>query len=498
MSTASTPPAGAPDGWDRHLDQGHLLLGWEAGAEPDAAPTPIWLENTEAHTICVGATGSGKGVSGLLPTLLSYRGSTVVVDVKGEACAITARYRREVLGQRVVRLDPFGVLGEGGDSLNPLDILGLLADSVSSLARRVPPLLADVRPGSLKDPFWTLKGDGLLTGVVAYLLSGLKPEQAVSLEALYELMAVTDFPFAVAKLLDTYGKRLPKAARREFEAFLGISADVTRAGVLATATQHLSPFADEEVALATGSTSFDLEGFRDGAPTTVYLVLPPHRLRSHASLLRLWLVSLMELLMTRRHRVGLPTYFLIDEVAHIGALPIVETAFTLMRGYGVRVGLFVQDLPKLRKVYPDAWETMLANTGVLQCLRPRNNLVAKDLAKLLPSKVKAKHLMACPPEEQYLLDADGAFAKTRRLVYYRDACFAGTHDANPYRRDVAEREAPLHRANRAPLFETETPSAPLFPAQPDAPLLGDQPLVPISAWGGSRVTVVMPGVVRDN
>src|SRR5579885_1476669 len=87
------------------------------------------------HLLLVGGTGSGKGVSIILPNLLTYvRGSIVCFDTKGDLYA-TAGPRRAAMGQRIIRVAPF----DGGqDSFNPLDTIPrdspLLVDSARAMA----------------------------------------------------------------------------------------------------------------------------------------------------------------------------------------------------------------------------------------------------------------------------------------------------------------------------------------------------------------------------
>src|SRR5580700_6961123 len=72
------------------------------------------------HVLLVGATGAGKGISVIIPNLLSYfRGSVVCFDIKGDLYA-TCRKRRAARGQRVFRLAPFN---NGADTFNPLDTI---------------------------------------------------------------------------------------------------------------------------------------------------------------------------------------------------------------------------------------------------------------------------------------------------------------------------------------------------------------------------------------
>ncbi len=80
----------------------------------------IRLPTRVVHVLLCGGTGSGKGVSVILPNLLSYyRGSVIVFDCKGDLAEVASR-RRAARGQRIIRLAPFS---PGADRLNPLDAI---------------------------------------------------------------------------------------------------------------------------------------------------------------------------------------------------------------------------------------------------------------------------------------------------------------------------------------------------------------------------------------
>src|SRR5437870_1389711 len=87
------------------------------------------------HVFLCGATGSGKGVSFVIPNLLRYfLGSIVCLDFKGDLFAAVAAFRA-ARGQRIIRLAPFN---GGADSFNPLDTIPkdspLLIDSARALS----------------------------------------------------------------------------------------------------------------------------------------------------------------------------------------------------------------------------------------------------------------------------------------------------------------------------------------------------------------------------
>jgi type IV secretion system protein VirD4 len=61
-----------------------------------------------------------------------------------------------------------------------------------------------------------------------------------------------------------------------------------------------------------------------------------------------------------------PVMFMLDEMGTIGSLTMVEQAFGLMAGIGVRIWAFLQDLPQLKRDYPASWETFISNSSVIQ------------------------------------------------------------------------------------------------------------------------------------
>src|SRR5262249_13382996 len=100
------------------------------------------------HTLLVGATGAGKGVSVIIPNLLAYfRGSVVVFDCKGDLHATCGR-RRAARGQRIIRLAPFN---GGKDTFNPLDTVRKDSPMLIDSARAIAEALV-VRQGSEPDP----------------------------------------------------------------------------------------------------------------------------------------------------------------------------------------------------------------------------------------------------------------------------------------------------------------------------------------------------------
>ena len=74
--------------------------------------------------------------------------------------------------------------------------------------------------------------------------------------------------------------------------------------------------------------------------------------------------------------------FILDELPALGKLPMVEKAFGLMAGYGVRLLAVCQDLSQIRRVYGDGWETFISNAGVIQYFGSRDKFTAEYFSSL--------------------------------------------------------------------------------------------------------------------
>jgi type IV secretion system protein VirD4 len=113
---------------------------------------------------------------------------------------------------------------------------------------------------------------------------------------------------------------------------------------------------------------FSFGELRNGV-ATVFLVLPPDRLATHARWLRLLVTqALAELARTPRagDEIGGQVLFLLDEFAALGRLEPIERAYGLMAGYGVQLWAILQDIHQLKSLYGERSGTFLANAGATQ------------------------------------------------------------------------------------------------------------------------------------
>jgi type IV secretion system protein VirD4 len=389
--------------------------------------------NGEGHLITIAPTGSGKGVSAIIPNLLTFPGPVVVIDPKGENYAVTARRRRE-LGHRVIRLDPFRLMDSTSDALNPLDLFSLGEDFDDTDAEMLAELLSVGNKG-LDDPFWDNSGQGLLAGTINVVASP-HSTYAKNLISVRNLLSSDDVVYNLSVVLDTIGKKIPPMAYREISSFLQLP-EITRGGVLSVAKSYFKSLMSEKVATTVEASTFPLAEFVAGMKLSIYLIIPPHKLVSHRALLRLWIGTLMNAVTNRRHKPELRTLFVLDECGQLGHMAHLETLVTLCRGYGVNAWMFWQDLSQLRSLYGEVWQTMLNNCEVVQMFGAKNHTVAREFAEITgTSAKKVRDLLA---SEQILMRGGRKPLRAQRFDYRFDERFKGMYDMNP-----------LHAASKIP------------------------------------------------
>jgi len=417
-----TPPAQPILGWT--ASQQTTGIGFQA-AKTDSSEIsgqPV-ADAGEGHLMTIAPTGTGKGRSVIIPTLLSYTGPVIVVDPKGENYQVTARRRAE-MGQQVFKLDPFGVTGNNSDCLNLLDTFDAGARDSYDDAINLAELMV---PGkSLPDPFWDDSARLLLATLILHVATARPPVLRNLGEVAYLINQSTeDLGFTIKEMLRSKDELVRRLAG-------GFSATEPKvwASILTTAKTATGIFNGYGFNEISGRTDIPLDGIVRGDPITIYLILPPEKLDSHGRLLRMWIGCLMDQICKRRHQVNQPTLFILDEAAQLGTLKQLRRAITLLRGYGLRTWSFWQDLSQLKYLYPD-WQTLYNNTRYIQTFGATTHLLAESIAYLLrlPRDVDP---LTLPPNQLILAEAGREARVMTKPDYLTDPQFHGLYDPNPF------------------------------------------------------------------
>jgi type IV secretion system protein VirD4 len=429
---------------DRGQPKQQLLLGWKRATDTHiparglASSTgdcqPVTYDG-DAHLLTCASTGAGKGRSVIIPNLLSYPGPVIVVDIKGELYQCTGRRRRE-MGHQVIALDPFHLVTQRSGSLNPFDLMTLPRSDIDSDSEMLASLLA-VGNRFSTEPFWNTTANGLMAALIAQIASYSPAER--HLGRLRDWLYHEDMDMAIAGALDRDAVK-SRMARDQFIGYLAAPHQQTRPCIRATACSYISALCSDQVALALGASSFRLQDVYEGKPLSIYIVISPDKVESHSPLLRLWVGTLLTTVTRRTVMPRQRTLFMLDECAQLGSLSILRQAITLLRGSGLQTWTFWQDLSQLRQLYPNDWQTIVNNSGVLQVFGIANHHMAKEWSELLGQQ----ELDRLARDETIILRQGQGSLVCRRPDYLTDKVFAGLFDDNqrfalqgqPYRSQV--------------------------------------------------------------
>jgi type IV secretion system protein VirD4 len=347
-----------------------VAQAWGEGGAGQLVRLPVFT-----HLICLAPTGSGKGVSYVIPTLLTYRrGSVITHDPKFDNYKAT-QARRRALGDQVVLLDPFGESGERRkDGLNPLDFLDrgpLLFDQARSLADAMVPKM-----GTEPDPHWVESATAVLAALIVLVVLRF-PEKEQNLNTVCELAAnVTFFDVAAKKLLEIGG-----IAGRMGGHLAGLM-DREKASVLSTTNRALACFSSGPVADFLSKTTFDADALlRPGL--SLYYGLPVQFLDSHRGLLRLITSTLLLRVLQKGDERSAETLWLLDECATLAGLDSLAQALVLGRAKGIRLFTFWQTADQARRAFKDKEDLVFANSATQIWFAVNSYESAERLSKVL-------------------------------------------------------------------------------------------------------------------
>jgi type IV secretion system protein VirD4 len=305
--------------------------------------------NGPEHVLCFAPTRSGKGVGLVVPTLLTWPGSCIVHDIKGENWILTSGFRAQ--HGRVLLFDP---TNPGSAAYNPLlevrrgqwevrdvqNVADVLVDPEGSLERR---------------NHWEKTSHSLLVGAILHVLYA---EQDKTLAGVASFLSdpkrsieTTLRAMMTTRHLGEEGTHpvIASAARELLN-----KSENERSGVLSTAMSFLGLYRDPVIAQVTRRCDWHIRDLtEEERPTTLYLVVPPSDISRTKPLVRLILNQIGRRLTEdleakdRRHRL----LFMLDEFPALGRLDFFESALAFMAGYGLKGFLIAQSLNQIEKAY---------------------------------------------------------------------------------------------------------------------------------------------------
>jgi len=368
------------------LDGHFLLLG-----ESQHVLGNLHVRAPRQHIISAAATRSGKGVSLIIPNLLNYAGAVLSIDPKGENFWITAPYRRDVLKQHTVLLDPWDEVNRSYGSkagveescarFNPLSILDPDSDDfVEDLAYLADALIVTE---SSNQPYFDNTARELWAGLMAFVVENPAYSNHRTLEAARMLLNQSNE--ALQGTIKTAIELGPETiAARKLAQFANFKETSSILSVISSARTQTNFLDSDKLNQNMETSDFSFDELCKGN-VSIYLVLPPDKLQTYSRWLRLMVSIGIRAIARGRGSSsshGLPALFVLDEFGTIGRLEAIAQAYGLMAGLGMIMWGFVQDFNQLKDDYR-RWETFIANSQAVTCFSVMDNFTTDYISKML-------------------------------------------------------------------------------------------------------------------
>jgi type IV secretion system protein VirD4 len=331
------------------------------------------------HVLVEAPTRSGKGTGIVIPNLLTWPGSVVVLDVKRENYDASAGYRA-AHGSKVFLFSPTDRQGRTA-RYNPLAYIDRNdpQDAIIELQKIATMLFIAPERGEV---FWANGARTGFIGVGAWLAE--TSTEPLTMGAIYRHLTAGDARSFFKKELSNPKRQLSPACRTALSDFAGGS-DNSFADIKKTITNVLGLWLNPLVDAATSASDFDLRDLRK-RHMSIYLGVSPDELDRVAPLYNLLFQQLIDLNVRELpdKTTPIPVLVILDEFARLGRASVIASAFSYVAGYGIRLLPVIQSRAQLRGVYGEhVADEIVANCGVEVAFTPKELRAANELSERL-------------------------------------------------------------------------------------------------------------------
>lgn len=283
--------------------------------------------NFEGNVAIFGGAGTGKTAGNLIPTLLTFQGNALVVDIKPELLKKTGHLHpnKEVLNF----INP-------KQSYDPLATLETYTD-VTDLAKTLIPISSDI-----KEPYFRESAQNILASA-CWEFKGQKSFSEIA-------------EFLTANPADAIIRQLTASQKSETRILINAVAGIKPeqlASVMNELRNTLVVFATDPVLKQLASHRTNSIQPQDIEANWIYLVLPESKLKVYQPYLAL-IVAQFTRYLTQRPEKAQPNLLLaLDEFPRLGYLPAFADAISTLRSRNVSVMILLQSLAQLDQLYQE-------------------------------------------------------------------------------------------------------------------------------------------------
>ena len=359
---------------------GHGFVCGKLGSP--AAKAPFISASDIPHVMMVAPTRAGKGVGFVIPNLLSFAGSIVVLDVKGENFEKTARWRA-LNGDEVYRFSPFD-WANSTHRYNPLARIAR-APSFAQQFTEVS-ILADLFLDKDNKTLDTFSEAGKSIFVAACLLAIQRGRP--TLGEVNRIVTGGDYKNAQ---YGAYAREADEPVVKElWTNAASASSRLLTSNIQALMTAGLKQWDNPAVRSATSASDFDFATFRK-TPQALYIAVSEDHIATLAPLLRLMFADLIASMRVKEPGPDepWPVMIMIDEFQQMGAMPYVERSIHSLASYGGHIAMIAQSLASLDRIYgPEGRESLENGAGLKLYITPRDQRTVREVSAAVGSTTR--------------------------------------------------------------------------------------------------------------
>lgn len=344
----------------------------------------------DGHLMTLAPTRTGKAVTSLIPNLLRYRGSCIVLDPKGELYEFTSQWRR-TLGP-VYRINPFNE-GQHPDRVrfprhgyNPLAAIRRYSEARNLAAQLFP-----------RDPkgqdFFIDEAVNFIAPLIWFIVQRF-PADMRTMWALCEILAAGEDSFRDNTLADMLECGLPEVMAAASDVLKKFGRGNSLTTFFNTLASKIGFWRDPELLACLDRDDVDFGRAKEGSgrqdlTETIYVTLPFDYMESYAPFLRVVFMAALDGMRRGQGKPEIPVLFVMDEFLAMGPFPEFQAAIRTHASYGVRLWFILQDLGTLQTHYPGtSWQAFF-NTSVKLIFGTDETFTAELVSRILADKTHA-------------------------------------------------------------------------------------------------------------
>nr|WP_200997145.1 type IV secretory system conjugative DNA transfer family protein [Rhizobium rhizogenes]QCL10200.1 conjugative coupling protein [Rhizobium rhizogenes] len=338
----------------------------------------------DSHFFVNGPSRSGKGRGFVMPNLLEYEGSVIVLDVKLENYTLTGPARM-AMGQRCYVFAPGSAHSH---RWNPLDFVRDWPERSTDLIN----LAATLLPiGEKEEAYWKQTARGLLAGALGYVLESASMEGRRNLRSVLRLLS-TGRPFsAVLQEIIDNEPELDQFILGSFRQHLGRDEE-QRPSFEGHVTTALAAFNNLLIAEACSASDFDIRNLRR-KPFSLFIAAPVSDFGTVEPIIRLLIQQIHDVMLRSLPGAEEPHKILmmLDEFYQFERLPEIIKRAPLVAGYGLTIALVAQNIPQIDERYgQQTRNALLGNMDVKLSIAVGDDATAKIVSDNLGRKYEER------------------------------------------------------------------------------------------------------------